>query len=147
MRRLKRRSKVTLSILLLCIILFFFWVNMNPCGDWIIKADEVEAEWFDYTWRSHSYVLSDEQKTEINEKIKLACANGEWQLFLWPIGLAGEASYHLNCSGKNTVQYTIRSAGRIIVENKRFPYQHGIFNISNEDTEEILDYIRNSEAE
>lgn len=73
MRRLKRRSKVTLSILLLCIILFFFWVNMNPCGDWIIKADEVEAEWFDYTWRSHSYVLSDEQKTEINEKIKLAC--------------------------------------------------------------------------
>ena len=51
-------------------------------------------------------------------------------------------SYNIYYYGTKDVQYTVKSSGKLIVQGMRFPYQRSVWKVSQEETDDLIEYIR-----
>ena len=47
-----------------------------------------------------------------------------------------------NYYGTKDVQYTVKSSGKLIVQGMRFPYQRSVWKVSQEETDDMIEYIK-----
>lgn len=109
---------------------------MNLKGNWLDESDAVSIEWYDYMGIYHSKILTDPEKIELTQLIKDLCAKKTYRTLE---SRSGERSYNIDYSGKQSIRYTVKSSGWIIVLNNRFPFQHSVWEIG--DDAAIIKYI------
>lgn len=127
--------------ILFIIVFYIIWNNMKPYGPWMDQAAEVTIDWYDYQGIKHQGQLSNSEKLDLNTKLE--GINEKHKLLFLPESRAGELSYNIYYYGTKEVQYTVKSSGNLIVQNMNFPYQRSAWKISQEKTDEMIEYIKN----
>ena len=47
-----------------------------------------------------------------------------------------------NYYGSKDVRYTVKSSGKLIVQSMRFPYQRSVWKVSQDETDDMIEYIK-----
>ncbi len=127
------------GFVILFIIFYIIWNNMNPSGAWMTQTDEIRIEWYDYQGIKHQSQLSNTEKLNLNTKL---VGIEKHKLLFMPKPRTGELSYNIYYYGTKDVQYTIKSSGNFIVQNMNFPYQRSAWKVNQKNTDEMIEYIK-----
>lgn len=127
-------------IILFFIVLYMIWNNMKPYGSWLDQAAVVKIDWYDYKGIKHQGQLSNLEKLDLNTKLE--GINEKHKLLFLPDSRTGEVSYNIYYYGTKDVQYTVKSSGKLIVQSMRFPYQRSVWKVSQEETDDMIEYIK-----